>query len=68
MHAWLIEDKGHRPMLRFEDGRIGIPINLHLITRQQFLKLLGRRVEVRSQFSSEHYSVRFPNPQDRLPI
>lgn len=64
MRAWLIEGKGRRPMLRFEDGRTGIPINLHLVTRQQFLRLLGRRVEVRSQLSADHYTVSFPNPDD----
>lgn len=55
-------------MLRFDDGRIGVPINLHLLTRQQFLSRLGRRVEVQSQLSAEHYSVRFLNPEDRLPV
>jgi hypothetical protein len=68
MHAWLIEGDGHRPLLRFEDGHVGIPVNLHLYTRQQFLRLLGRRVEIRSQLSAEHYTVRFPNPEDALPI
>jgi hypothetical protein len=68
MYAWLIEDKGHRPMLRFEDGHTGIPVNLHLLTRQQFLRLIGRRVEIRSQLSPDHYTVRFPNPDDTLPI
>lgn len=68
MQAWLIEGLGHRPMLRFDDGRIGIPINLHLLTRQQFLSRLGRRVEIQSQLSAEHYSVRFINPEDRLPV
>ena len=48
MNAWLIEGNGHRPLLRFEDGHTGIPINLHLVTRQQFLRLIGRRVEIRS--------------------
>jgi len=64
MFAWLIEGEGHRPMLRFEDGSTGIPINLHLVNRQQFLRLLGRRVEIRSQLSPEHYTVCFPNPDD----
>lgn len=68
MQARLIEGNGHRPMLRLDDGRIGIPINLHLVTRQQFLSRLGHRVEVQSQLSPEHYSVRFLNPEDRLPI
>jgi hypothetical protein len=68
MNAWLIEGKGHRPLLQFEDGHTGIPINLHLVTRQQFLRRLGRRVEIRSQLSPEHYTVRFPNPEDALPV
>lgn len=68
MNAWLIEGKGHRPLLRFEDGHTGIPINLHFVTRQQFLLRLGRRVEIRSQLSPEHYTIRFPNPEDTLPI
>ncbi len=68
MRAWLVEGDNHRPMLRFEDGRFGIPINLHLVTRQQFMRVLGRRVEIRSQLSPEHFTVRFPNPEDALPI
>lgn len=67
MYAWLIEGCGHRPMLRFEDGHTGIPINLGLVSRRQFLSLVGRRVEIRSQFSPVHYSVRFPNP-DTVPL
>ncbi|MEW5789739.1 MAG: hypothetical protein AB1899_17995 [Pseudomonadota bacterium] len=66
MYAWLIEGNGHRPMLRFEDGHTGIPINLGLTSRQQFLELLGRRVEIRSQLSAEHYSVRIPGQQPSL--
>ena len=67
MYAWLIESAGHRPLLLLEDGSTGIPINLHLYTRQQFLSRLGRRVEIQSQLSPHHYSVRFPHPADRLP-
>lgn len=68
MQARIIEGHGNRPMLRFDDGRIGIPINLHLLTRQQFLSRLGRRVEIQSQLSADHYSVRFVNPEDSLPL
>lgn len=68
MFAWLIESAGHRPLLHLEDGSTGIPINLHLYTRHQFLSLLGRRVEIRSQLSPQHYTVRFPNPADALPL
>jgi hypothetical protein len=68
MYAWLIESTGHRPQLRLEDGSTGIPVNLHLCTRHQFLALLGRRVEICSQLSPQHYTVRFPNPEDALPV
>ncbi len=64
MIAWIIEGDGHRPLLRFEDGRTGIPVNLHLLNRREFLDLLGRRVEVRSQLSPDHYTVRFPSSDD----
>jgi hypothetical protein len=64
MYAWLFESPGHRPLLQFEDGSTGIPINLHLYTRHQFLSLLGRRVEICSKLSPQHYTVRFPNPED----
>ena len=66
MFAWIIEGEGHRPMLRFEDGRTGIPVNLDLHTRAQFLNLVGRRVEVRSQLSPQHYTVRVPGPEDGI--
>jgi hypothetical protein len=68
MHAWLIESAGHRPLLLLEDGTTGIPINLHLYTRQQFLARLGHRVEIQTQLSPRHYTVRFPNPTDALPL
>lgn len=68
MYAWLIESAGHRPQLRLEDGSSGIPVNLHLYTRHQFLVLVGRRVEIRSQLSPQHYTVRFLNPADALPV
>ncbi len=62
MHAWLIEGAGHRPLLRFEDGSIGIPINLHLNTRYEFLRLLGRRFEIGTQLSQQHFTVRLLSP------
>ena len=68
MYAWLIESDGHRPLLHLDDGSTGIPVNLHLHTRHQFLALLGRRVEIRSRLSSQHYTVHFPNPADTLPV
>ncbi len=64
MHAWLIEGDGHRPLLRFEDGSIGIPINLHLNTRYEFLRLLGRRFEISTQLSQQHFTVRLPKPAE----
>ncbi len=68
MYAWLIESAGRRPLLRLEDGRTGIPINLHLHTRQQFLTRLGRRVEILTQLSPDHYTVRFTHPIDALSV
>ena len=68
MYAWLIESAGHRPQLLLEDGSTGTPVNLHVYTRHQFLALLGRRVEICSQLSPQHYTVRFPNPADILPV
>lgn len=61
MYAWIIEGEGHRPMLRFEDGHTGIPVNLRLLSRREFLEVVGRRVEICSQLSPEHYTVRFPD-------
>jgi hypothetical protein len=58
MYAILIEGDGHRPMIRFEDGRQGVPVNLDFRSRTEFLGLVGRRVEVLSRFSDHHYSVR----------
>ena len=66
MYAWLIESSGHRPLLRFEDGSTGIPVNMHLYTRHQFLALLGRRFEVRTQLSPRHFTVRLPEPNGTL--
>ncbi len=66
MFAWIIEGEGHRPMLRLEDGRTGIPVNLNLHTRAQFLNLVGRRVEVRSQLSPQHFTVRLSGPEDGI--
>jgi len=68
LFAKLIEGAGHGPLLRFEDGSTGIPVNLHLYTRHQFMIMLGRRVEIRSQLSPQHYTVRFSNPADALPL
>jgi hypothetical protein len=67
MYAWLIESNEHRPLLRLEDGSIGIPVNLRLYSRQQFLALLGRRVEIRSQLSPQHYTIRFPAAANAFP-
>jgi hypothetical protein len=60
MQAWLFESSGHRPLLRFEDGTTGIPINLHLVTRYDFLSVLGRRFEIGMQLSQQHFTVRLP--------
>jgi hypothetical protein len=68
MYAWLIESAGHRPLLRLEDGSTGIPVNLHVYTRHQFLTLLGRRVEIRTQLSAKHYTVHLPNLADDLTL
>ena len=68
MYAWLIESTRHCPLLVLEDGSTAIPVNLHLYTRQQFLSRVGRRVEIRTQLSPRHYTVRFPNPADTLPL
>ncbi len=60
MHAWLFESSKHRPLLRFEDGSTGIPINLHLFTRYDFMRLVGRRLEVGTQLSQQHFTVHLP--------
>jgi len=60
MYARLIESSGHRPLLLFEDGSTGIPVNLGLFSRRQFLDLLGRRFEVGTRLSAQHYTVRLP--------
>ena len=60
MHAWLFESPKHSPLLRFEDGSTGIPINLHLYTRYEFMKLVGRRFEIGTQLSKQHFTVRLP--------
>jgi hypothetical protein len=64
MHAWLFESTGHRPLLRFEDGSTGIPINLHLVTRYEFLRLLGRRLEIGTRLSPQHFTVHLPKATD----
>ncbi len=58
MYAILIESNGHRPMIRFEDGHEGVPVNLDFRSRMQFLGLVGRRVHVLTRLSENHYSVR----------
>jgi len=68
MYAWLIEVPGTVRCFTSRTAAPGIPINLHLYTRHQFLALLGRRVEIRTQLSPLHYTVRFPNPADTLPV
>ncbi len=60
MYARLIESAAHRPMLLFDDGSTGIPVNLGLYSRRQFLDLLGRRFEVGTRLSAQHYTVRLP--------
>ncbi len=68
MHARLIEGHGHRPLIQFEDGRVGIPVNLHFLSRNHFLSVLGRQVEVVSRLSETHYTVRLPGaPRHMLP-
>ena len=60
MFAKLIEGNGHQPMIRFEDGRLGIPINLLFSSRTEFLLHIGQLVTIRSQLSDQHYSVHLP--------
>lgn len=60
MKATLIEGTGHRPLIRFADGRTGVPVNLHFLSRQDFLFYLGRQVIIRSQLSDQHYTVLLP--------
>lgn len=66
MYAKLIEGRSHRPLIRFEDGCIGIPINLHFLSRNEFLSLLGRQVEIISRLSEAHYSVRLHGAPEHL--
>lgn len=66
MNAKLIEGRGHRPLIRFEDGRVGIPVNLHFLSRGDFLALVGRQVEIVSRLSDVHYSVRLPGAPDHM--
>jgi len=51
MNARLIEGRGHRPLILFEDGRVGIPVNLHFLSRNDFISVLGKQVEVVSRLS-----------------
>lgn len=60
MQAMLIEGNGHRPLIRFEDGRTAVPVNLRFLSRADFLACVGRRVNIRSQFSAQHYTVDLP--------
>lgn len=66
MHARLIEGRSHRPMILFEDGRVGIPVNLHFLSRNDFISVLGRQVEVVSRLSELHYTVRLPGAPEHL--
>ncbi len=66
MNARLIEGRGHRPLILFEDGRVGIPVNLHFLSRNDFVSLLGRQVEVISRLSELHYTVRLPGAPEHL--
>lgn len=66
MYAKLVEGRSHRPLIRFEDGRIGIPVNLHFISRGDFLSLVGRQVEIVSRLSDLHYSVRLPGAPEHM--
>ncbi len=66
MHAILTEGRGHRPLIRFDDGRVGIPVNLHFLSRHDFLSVLGRQVEVVSRLSDLHYTVRLPGAPEHL--
>ncbi len=68
MFAKLIEGNGHQPMIRFEDGRLGVPINLLFSSRNEFLSYVGRRVEIRSQLSEQHYSVHLPGSSAFLAV
>lgn len=60
MQAKLIEGETHRPLIRFADGQVGVPVNLRFRSRGEFLGLLGREVIVVSRLSEQHYSVRLP--------
>jgi hypothetical protein len=66
MNARLIEGRGHRPLILFEDGRVGIPVNLNFLSRNDFMSVLGRRVEVVSRLSESHYTVRLPGAPEHL--
>ncbi|MCU0840677.1 MAG: hypothetical protein MUC79_03030 [Thiobacillaceae bacterium] len=66
MDATLIEGRARRPMIRFEDGQLGVPVNLRFLSRVEFLALVGRRVVVVSRYSEQHYSVRLPGGPEHL--
>jgi len=65
MEAKLIEGQGRQPLIRFPDGRTGIPVNLRFWSRHDFLAHIGKRVTVRSQLSEHHYTVLLPGFTDR---
>lgn len=66
MHAILTKGKDHRPLIRFDDGRVGIPVNLNFLSRHVFLSVLGRRVGVVSRLSDLHFTVRLPGVPEHL--
>ena len=42
MNAGLIESRGHRPLSLFEDRRVAISVNLHFLSHNDFISVLGR--------------------------
>lgn len=60
MEAKLVEGKERRPLIRFSDGRMGVPINLRFLSRLDFLAQVGRQVTILSQLSDVHYTVSLP--------
>ncbi len=68
MYAQLIEGSDRRPLIRFDDGRVCIPVNLNFLSRADFLSMIGRRVEIVTRLSDLHYTVRLPGaPQHMQP-
>lgn len=66
MHAILTEGHGHRPLIRFDDGRVSLPVNLHFWSRHGFLSVRGRQVEVVSRLADLHDTVRLPGAPEYL--